>query len=174
MTPTEAGWLAAAAEEPYDYVVPDGDGIAALTGDESRRSAPCGTTSNGSRPATTAYTHSGARQPVARSPSPRRRCRGCADLIGWATRPGGTTSPAHARWDPPGTAAVVDSRLRLPGVQRLRIVDASVFPRIPGYFIVTSIYMIVEKASDVLLEDADIQEPSVRKVGDNARCTVTP
>jgi hypothetical protein len=34
--------------------------------------------------------------------------------------------------------------------------------------------MIAEKASDVLLEDADIQEPSVRKVGDSARCTVTP
>lgn len=61
-------------------------------------------------------------------------------------------------------SAVVDSRFRVQGVQRLRIVDASVFPRIPGFFIVTSIYMIAEKASDVVLEDADIQVSSARKV----------
>ena len=36
----------------------------------------------------------------------------------------------------------------------LRIVDASVFPRIPGFFIVTPIYMISEKAADVIAEDA--------------------
>jgi choline dehydrogenase len=29
-----------------------------------------------------------------------------------------------------------------------------VFPRIPGFFIVTSIYMISEKASDAILADA--------------------
>jgi len=28
------------------------------------------------------------------------------------------------------------------------------FPRIPGFFIVTSVYMLAEKASDVILEDA--------------------
>ncbi|GAA0458781.1 GMC family oxidoreductase [Streptomyces olivaceiscleroticus] len=50
--------------------------------------------------------------------------------------------------------AVVDSRFRVHGVDRLRIVDASVFPRIPGFFIATPIYMISEKASDVLLADA--------------------
>jgi choline dehydrogenase len=53
--------------------------------------------------------------------------------------------------------AVVDSRFRVQGVQRLRIVDASVFPRIPGFFIVSAIYMIAEKASHVLLEDANIR-----------------
>ena len=31
------------------------------------------------------------------------------------------------------------------------MVDASVFPDIPGFFIVSSIYMISEKASDVIL-----------------------
>ncbi len=50
--------------------------------------------------------------------------------------------------------AVVDSRFRVHGVGRLRVVDASVFPRIPGFFIVTPIYMIAEKASDVIIEDA--------------------
>lgn len=50
--------------------------------------------------------------------------------------------------------AVVDSRFRVHGVAGLRIVDASVFPRIPGLFIVVPIYMIAEKASDVILADA--------------------
>jgi choline dehydrogenase len=35
----------------------------------------------------------------------------------------------------------------------LRVVDASVFPRIPGFFIASAVYMIAEKASDVILED---------------------
>jgi choline dehydrogenase len=50
--------------------------------------------------------------------------------------------------------AVVDSRFRVYGTQGLRVVDASVFPRIPGFFIVSSVYMISEKASDVIIEDA--------------------
>jgi choline dehydrogenase-like flavoprotein len=50
--------------------------------------------------------------------------------------------------------AVVDSAFRVLGTQRLRVVDASVFPRIPGLFIATPIYMIAEKASDVILADA--------------------
>jgi choline dehydrogenase len=59
------------------------------------------------------------------------------------------------RMGPRGDAlAVVDNRFRVHGTQGLRVVDASVFPRIPGFFIVTPIYMISEKASDVILEDA--------------------
>jgi choline dehydrogenase len=49
--------------------------------------------------------------------------------------------------------AVVDSRFRVHGAQGLRVVDASVFPRIPGFFIVAPIYTIAEKASDVILAD---------------------
>ena len=49
---------------------------------------------------------------------------------------------------------VVDARLRVHGVQALRIVDASIFPRIPGYFIASAIYMAAEKAADLILADA--------------------
>ncbi|HET6734080.1 GMC family oxidoreductase [Mycobacterium sp.] len=56
--------------------------------------------------------------------------------------------------DPP---SVIDSKFRVRGVSGLRIVDASVFPRIPGYFIVTAIYMISEKAADVILADVESQ-----------------
>jgi choline dehydrogenase len=55
---------------------------------------------------------------------------------------------------PEDQGGVVDSRFRVHGIRNLRIVDASIFPRIPGYFIVTPIYMIAEKATDVILDDA--------------------
>lgn len=54
---------------------------------------------------------------------------------------------------PEEQGGVVDSKFRVHGVNNLRIVDASIFPRIPGYFIVTSIYMIAEKAADVIVGD---------------------
>lgn len=50
--------------------------------------------------------------------------------------------------------AVLDSRFRVRGVSNLRVVDASIFPTIPGYFIVSNIYMASEKAADVILDDA--------------------
>ncbi len=49
--------------------------------------------------------------------------------------------------------AVVDSRFRVRNVDNLRIVDASVFPKIPGFFIVSAVYMISEKAADTIHED---------------------
>lgn len=55
---------------------------------------------------------------------------------------------------PEDPEAVVDSRFRVIGTKGLRIVDASVFPRIPGFFIVMPIYMISEKAADAIVEDA--------------------
>jgi len=59
--------------------------------------------------------------------------------------------------------AVVDSRFRVHGVTGLRIVDASVFPKIPGFFIVSAIYMISEKASDVIIADALKQKTKTAK-----------
>jgi len=50
--------------------------------------------------------------------------------------------------------AVVDRRFRVIGTEGLRIVDASVFPRIPGFFIALPIYMISEKAADVMIAEA--------------------
>ena len=58
---------------------------------------------------------------------------------------------------PIGAAAqggVLDSRFAVHGTRRLRVVDASVFPRIPGFFIAAAVYMVGEKAADVLLYDA--------------------
>ncbi|OTB06229.1 putative GMC oxidoreductase [Hypoxylon sp. CI-4A] len=50
--------------------------------------------------------------------------------------------------------AVLDSRFRVRGVQGLRVVDMSAFPVTPGTFPLISIFMLSEKASDAILEDA--------------------
>lgn len=60
------------------------------------------------------------------------------------------TCPIGADEDP---MAVLDSKFRVRGVDGLRVVDASVFPKIPGFFIVTPIYIIAEKAADVIMQD---------------------
>ena len=49
---------------------------------------------------------------------------------------------------------VIDGNFKVHGTRGLRVVDASVFPRIPGFFIVSAVYMIGEKAADVILSDA--------------------
>jgi choline dehydrogenase-like flavoprotein len=53
----------------------------------------------------------------------------------------------------PETNGVLTSDFRVHHTRSLRVVDASVFPRIPGFFIVSAIYMIGEKAADVVLAD---------------------
>ena len=54
------------------------------------------------------------------------------------------------------TDSVVDFNFKVHGVKNLRIVDASVFPKIPGHFIVTPIYMISEKAADVIASEHQV------------------
>ncbi len=50
------------------------------------------------------------------------------------------------------------------GTRNLRVVDASVFPHIPGFFIVTAVYMIGEKASDVILADVTAASGFARRM----------
>ncbi len=56
--------------------------------------------------------------------------------------------------DPKEPRGVLTSDFRVHDTQGLRVVDASVFPRIPGFFIVSAVYMVGEKAADVILADA--------------------
>jgi choline dehydrogenase len=46
---------------------------------------------------------------------------------------------------------VLGSDFRVHGTEGLRVVDASVFPRIPGFFIASAVYIVAEKAADVIL-----------------------
>ncbi|KAK4159306.1 putative GMC oxidoreductase [Cladorrhinum sp. PSN259] len=50
--------------------------------------------------------------------------------------------------------AVLDSKFRVRGVAGLRVVDGSAFPRTPGAFPVISTFLISEKASADVLDDA--------------------
>ncbi|KAI2786679.1 hypothetical protein POX_g09067 [Penicillium oxalicum] len=60
------------------------------------------------------------------------------------------TCPIGADGDP---MAVLDSKFRVRGVSGLRVVDASVYPRIPGTFTAVSTYMVAEKAADEILKE---------------------
>ncbi len=57
------------------------------------------------------------------------------------------------RMGPDSQTSVVDKRLRVHGVQGLRVVDASIFPNITSGNINAPVMMVAEKASDMLLED---------------------
>jgi choline dehydrogenase len=52
--------------------------------------------------------------------------------------------------------AVLDSNIKARGKQNFHVVDASVFPRIPGVFIQAPIFMISEKAVGVILNGWEI------------------
>ncbi|KAI0077524.1 aryl-alcohol-oxidase from pleurotus Eryingii [Panus rudis PR-1116 ss-1] len=60
--------------------------------------------------------------------------------------PAGTArmSPANANW------GVVDSNLNLKGAQGVRIVDASIFPAIPECHIQGPVYVVAERAADLI------------------------
>lgn len=60
-----------------------------------------------------------------------------------------STCPIGADGDP---MAVLDSKFRVRGVKGLRVVDASVYPRIPGTFTAVSTYLAAEKAAVDILE----------------------
>lgn len=64
------------------------------------------------------------------------------------------TCPIGADDDP---MAVLDSKFRVRGVVGLRVVDASVYPRIPGTFTAVSTFMVAEKAADEILNDINTQ-----------------
>jgi len=49
--------------------------------------------------------------------------------------------------------AVLDGSFRVRRVADLRVVDASIFPKIPGLFILSAILMAAEKASDTIIRD---------------------
>ncbi|KAI8265661.1 Oxygen-dependent choline dehydrogenase [Colletotrichum sp. SAR11_239] len=50
--------------------------------------------------------------------------------------------------------AVLDSEFKVRGTEGLRVVDASVFPKIPGFYIALPLYIVSEKASEVIIKAA--------------------
>ena len=58
--------------------------------------------------------------------------------------------PIGPKGDP---MAVLDGSFRVRGTTGLRVVDASAFPQIPGLFIAANIYMLAERATDVISKE---------------------
>jgi choline dehydrogenase len=54
--------------------------------------------------------------------------------------------------------SVLDSKFRVFGTTNLRVVDASVFPKIPGFFIVLPLFMASQKAAEQIITDARADE----------------
>ncbi len=60
---------------------------------------------------------------------------------------------------PRDDGGVLSGDFEVHGTRGLRVVDASVFPRIPGFFIVSSVYIAAEKAADVIARAAAADPP---------------
>ena len=59
-------------------------------------------------------------------------------------------APARARWAAADAAAVVDSSLRVRGVEGLRVADASIMPEVVNATTNAACVMIGEKASELV------------------------
>lgn len=77
---------------------------------------------------------------------------------------------SHSPFHPVGTckmgvdaSAVVDPRLRVHGVQRLRVIDASIMPKIVTANIAATTVMIGEKGADFIKEDWGVKEKPVTR-----------
>ncbi|WP_461470320.1 GMC oxidoreductase [Melaminivora sp.] len=60
---------------------------------------------------------------------------------------------SSCRMGPDAASSVVDARLRVHGLQSLRVIDSSIFPQIPGGNTTAPSYMVGEKGADMLRED---------------------
>jgi choline dehydrogenase len=95
------------------------------------------------------------RRYIAEERAPDPGCTSDAELLAFARETGTTvfhpTSTCRMGHD---CAAVVDERLRVHGIERLRVVDGSTMPKIVSGNTNAAIVTIAEKGADMILQDA--------------------
>jgi choline dehydrogenase len=100
------------------------------------------------------------RRYIAEERTPGEQCQSDADLLAFARDTGSTvyhpTSTCRMGSDP---NAVVDERLRVRGIEGLRVIDASIMPTVVSGNTNAAAVMIGEKGSDMVLQDADARAP---------------
>ena len=100
------------------------------------------------------------RRYIAEERAPQPHCKSDADLLAFARESGTTvfhpTSTCRMGTDP---AAVVDDRLRVHGIERLRVIDGSIMPTVVSGNTNAAIVMIGEKGADMILQDAATSAP---------------
>jgi choline dehydrogenase len=87
--------------------------------------------------------------------APGENVRADADVLQDFRRRGGSVFHpcSTCAMGPDATSSVVDPRLRVHGVAKLRVVDASIFPAVTSGNINAPTLMAAEKAADLILED---------------------
>ena len=95
------------------------------------------------------------KQIVTEELSPGMNVNSDVALLNFARNEGGTVfhQCGTCRMGRDSSNSVVDQRLRVHGIERLRIVDASIFPTIPTGNTNAPAIMVGEKAGDIILED---------------------
>jgi choline dehydrogenase len=100
------------------------------------------------------------RRYIAKERAPDPRCTSDVELLEFARATATTvfhpTSTCRMGCDP---IAVVDERLRVHGIERLRVVDGSIMPTVVSGNTNAAIVMIAEKGADMILHDAVAKAP---------------
>ena len=95
------------------------------------------------------------RRYIAEERAPAPECASDPDLLAFARATGSTVfHPTSTCRMGPDPTAVVDNRLRVHGIERLRVVDGSIMPTVVSGNTNAAIVMIGEKGADMVLEDA--------------------
>jgi choline dehydrogenase len=100
------------------------------------------------------------RRYIAEEIAPGPDCASDAALLAYARETGTTvyhpTSTCRMGSDP---SAVVDERLRVHGIDGLRVIDASIMPTVVSGNTNAAVVMIAEKGADMILQDATARAP---------------